>query len=314
MFLWASLARYAKQTKLFRVICVFIAVQALLTIPVGISMLRDSPDVFYARIHGGPDFENFDSAWVDYIEITKDERGFISTLLILTPEDENEIGDENGQSNNYTDEQSNEQSNNHPDDQTLQPVTVTKIPGNPKNGNPNTGRADKTNENDTVYRVTIAADYTLIDDDRFAGSDFMFAITPEFIFYRDIYTQLVIPATLISAWALEDSDFREIFNHLAIYSNYYTSIVAPVFLLVFFVMLVTQTIIMLAAVWLFGQWVKLSGTMTVRERFFVCTFASVPASLISFAIGLFVPVIHAFIAQLLMIFFSYKAIKEYFNE
>jgi len=285
MFLWASLARYAKHAKMFRVICVFIAVQALLTIPVGISMLRDSPDVFYPRIHGGPEFENFDYSWVDYIEITKDERGFISTLLILTAEDE----------------------------QTIQPVTVTKIPGTPKSGNPTTGRAEETNANDIKYRVTLATDYTLIDDDRFAGCDYMFAITPEFIFYRDIYTQLVIPTTSVSAWALENSDFREIFNTLALYNNYYTSIIAPVFLLVFLVMLATQAVIMLAAVWLLGQWVKLSGTMTIRERFTVCTFASVPAGFIGFVIGLFVPVIHVFIAQLLMIYFSYKAMKEYFN-
>jgi len=284
MFLWASLARYAKHAKLIRVLFIFFAVQSLLTIPVGISMVRDSPDIFYPRIHGGPVFENFDSTWVDYINVIEDEQGFVSTLSILS-EDENT------------------QSNNHREEQTIQPVTVSTT----------TGRVDETNEHDTVYRVTLAADYTLINDDRFAGCDFMFAITPQFIFYRDINSQLIIPTTLVSAWALEEGDLREIFNHLALYNSYFSSIVAPVFLLVFVIMLAAQAVMLLAAVWLFGQWVKLSGTMTVRERFSVCTFASVPAGLISFAAGLFVPVIHVFIAQLLMIYFSYKAMKEYLS-
>jgi len=262
MFLWASLARYAKHAKLIRVLCVFFAVQGLLTIPVGISMLRDPPDVFYPRIHGGPVFEHFDSLWTDYIRVTEDERGFVSA------------------------------------------VTVLLAPGTPF-------VFDSTDENGNVYRVITAGDYDVPDHEEQRDCDFLFSITPQYVFFRDSYSNLVIPTDMISAWTLEEGDLRELFNHLALYNSYFSSIVAPVFLLVFVVMLAAQAVILLAAVWFFGQWVKLSGTMTFRERFYVCTFASVPAGLIGFAVGLLVPVIHVFIAQLLMIYFSYKAMKEY---
>jgi len=165
-----------------------------------------------------------------------------------------------------------------------------------------------------IYRVVIANDHNVLEDENLSNCNFLFAITPRYVFFRDSYSNLVTSTDMISAWALEEGDLREIFNHLALYNNYFTSVVAPVFLLVFAVMLSTQTVIMFAAVWLFGHWVKLSGTMSIKERFFVCTFASVPAGIISFAVGLFMPVIHVFVAQLLMIYFSYRAMKEYFNE
>ena len=264
MFLWARLARYARHAKPVRVLFVFIAVQGLLTVPVGISMFRDPPDMFYPRIQGGPVFEHFDTSWTDYLNITEDERGFTAFL------------------------------------------SVSADPGIPV-------IFDSKDENGDIYRVLVSDHYGVMDDIDPNNSDFMFAVTPQYVFFRDSNSHLVTPTQLISAWALEEGDLREIFNHLAFYNNYYTSIVAPVFLLVFLVMLLTQAVIMLAAVWLFGQWLKLSGTMTVRERLAVCTFASVPAGLIGFAVGLFVPIIHVFVAQLLMIYFSYKAMKEYFS-
>ena len=264
MFLWATLARYARHAKLIRVLCIFIAMQSLITIPVGISMLRDPPDIFYPRIHGGPFFEYFDTTVVDFLEVTEDDRGFVSSLRILT--------------------------DSYPNDLFV---------------------FDTTDENGNVYWVVIADEYGVMPDEKLSGCDFFFAITPDYIFYRDSNSQLVIETTTVSAWALEEPDFREIFNHLALGNRYISSIVAPVFLLIFIVMLAAQTVIMLAAVWFFGQWVKLSGTMTVKERFSICALATVPAGLISFAVGLFVPIIHVFIAQLLMIYFSYKAMKEY---
>ena len=265
MFLWASLARYAKRAKLIRVLCVFIAVQSLITIPVGISMVRDSPDVFYPRIHDGPVFEYFDSSWMEHISVSEDERGFVSLLTVLTDPDDIFVFD-----------------------------TLDGVGNN--------------------YRVVIANDHNVFEDESLSKCNYLFAITPQYVFFRDSYSNLVTSTDMISAWALKEGDLREIFNHLALYNNYFTSVVAPVFLLVFIVMLSTQTVIMFAAVWLFGHWVKLSGTMTIKERFSVCTFASVPAGIISFFVGLFIPVIHVFVAQLLMIYFSYRAMKEYFNE
>ena len=141
-----------------------------------------------------------------------------------------------------------------------------------------------------------------------------FIITAEYIFYSDANSSLAVPSRLIPAWALEEGAFEEIFDHLALYNRYFSSIVAPTFVLIFVVFLIMQSLIFMAAVWLFGHWQKLSGNMTVRERFAVCTFASVPASALGLALGILFPLFHILLFQFGMIYFSYKAMKEYLNE
>ena len=140
--------------------------------------------------------------------------------------------------------------------------------------------------------------------------DYIIIITPQYIYYKDAHSFLGIPVNLLPAWVIKESDIKELFNHLALYNSYFIGIVSPVFLLIFIIIFITQSLIMLAAVWLFGHWIKLSGNMSVFERFSVCTFASIPAGIIGFATGIILPIMHIFIAQLVMIYVSYKCIKE----
>jgi len=163
------------------------------------------------------------------------------------------------------------------------------------------------------YRVLVAARFDGWEEYGANGHQFLIAITPEYVFFRDFGASLVVPTRLIPAWVIEEMDFAEMFNHLALFNRYFSSIVAPVFLLIFVAIFVMQTLFMLAAIWLFGHWVKLSGNMTVRERFAVCSFASLPAGMLAFAVGVFIPVVHVFIFQLFMIYFTYKAIKEFWG-
>jgi len=159
------------------------------------------------------------------------------------------------------------------------------------------------------YSVKIAPRYEYVTGD----TDFNFVITPEYIFYQDSNAMLAVPTRLVPVWVLEEMDFMELFNHLALYNRYFSSVVAPVFVLVFFVIFISQLLIYVAAVWLFGQWQKLSGNMTIRERFAVCTFASVPAVILGVAFGFFLPIMHLLIFQLLMIYCTYRAMKEFLN-
>lgn len=233
MFIWASIAKHAKDTRLFRVLCVFLAVQVLLAVPIGITLLRDPPSVLYPRVHGGPDFALFDRNWADEIEVTEDANGFASDI---SPSE-------------------------------------------------------------------ISVEY----------ESHYFIITPEYIFYKDANASLAIPTNLVSAWALREGNLEEIFDHLALFNRYFSSIVAPLFLMIFVVFAASQGLICLAAVWLFGYWQMPLGYLNVRERFAVCTFASVPAGILGFAIGIFLPIFHIFLFQFGMIYFSYKAMKEYWN-
>lgn len=164
-----------------------------------------------------------------------------------------------------------------------------------------------------AYRVIVAPRYDAWED---AGVDvhrYLIAVTPEYIFYRDFYSHLAVPTHFVAAWVLEVMDYPELFNHLALFNRYFTSIVMPVFLQTTVVFLISQILMIAAAIWLFGHWQKLSGNMSVKERLAVCTFASVPANLVAFVIGIFLPVFHVFAAQLIMIYVSYKAMKEYWN-
>jgi len=163
------------------------------------------------------------------------------------------------------------------------------------------------------YRIMFVSGYDDWIDEGILVNEFLFVISPEFIFYRDANSTLVIPTNVVSAWVLEQGDTGELFNHLALYNRYFTSIVAPVFLLTFVVFFISQAFIYLAAVWLFGHWQKLSFNMTIKERFAVCTFASIPAGILGFGIGIILPVFHILLFQFLMIWFSYKAMKEYIN-
>jgi hypothetical protein len=165
-----------------------------------------------------------------------------------------------------------------------------------------------------AYRVVIAPHYQAWEDTGVEAYRYLLAITPEYVFFRDPNSFLFVPTHFAGAWVLEAMDIRELFNHLALYNRYFTSMVAPAFIPVYLVYFITQVMVMIAAVWLFGYWTKLSGNMSIKERFAVCTFAMVPANIIAFAIGLLpMMAMHGFIAQLIMIYVSYKAMKEYWN-
>jgi len=265
MFIWAALARHAKYARLTRILCVFLIVQSLVAMPVGISMLRDEPAVLYPRLHGGPHFEFFDRSWDEWINVEGDEHGFVGT--VTAP-----LGVE-------------------------WPMAFDTFDY----------------EREQAYRIVLASAYDAWEDEGVDVHHFLIAITPEYIFFRDSNAHLVVSTGRVSAWSVEEMALEELFNHLALHNRYISGIVAPTFMFVFIVFLIMQTLIFIAAVWLFGHWQKLSGDMTRRERIAVCTFASVPAGLIAFAIGIFMPVIHVFIFQLLLLYFSYKAIKEFLN-
>jgi len=278
MFIWASIAKHAKRASLTRVLCVFFGLVSLLTVPVGISILGDPPHVFYPRMHGGPDWDTFDRSWVDDIYVVEDERGFIEGVYWVTF-DEYEL-------------------------QILpmmihlsevrRPLSVLSY------------------EQAYLGHVSFIPHYDFPTSVTNAAYHFIFS--PEYIFFRDATSSLVIPTHMVSAWALREVNLEEIFDHLALYNRYFSSIVAPMFIFLFATFLFSNAAIMLAAVWLFGWWQKTAGFLNWRERLAVCVFASIPAALIAFAIGLFFPIVHAFLFQFIMLYFAYKTLKEYFNE
>ena len=161
------------------------------------------------------------------------------------------------------------------------------------------------------HRVVLAPAFDAWD--AYTYSEFIFAITPEYIFYHDDSAALFVPTRLVPVWVLEEMHLPELFNHLALYNRYFSSMVAPVFLVTFLAFFAMQVLIFVAMVWLFGHWQKLSGNMSIRERFQVCTFASVPAGILGFAMGIIMPVLHIFVFQMVLIYCTYKAMKEFWN-
>gem|GEM_PF-1484952 len=258
-----------------RVLCVFLGVVSLLTVPVGVAVMRDPPHVFYARIHDGPHWEDFDRSFAEAIHVTEDERGFIDGIYFEMPL--RELGAANfiGASSARQPE--------------LQPSLTSYVSFAPRYNLP-----------------VLPEDHGVVD--------FHFIISPEYIFFRDGNSSLAIPTRYVSAWALREGNLEEIFDHLALHNRYFSGIVAPIFILLFAIFLFSQVVILLAAVWMFGWWQKTSGFLSWRERLAVCVFACVPAALLAFVLGLFFPVVHVFLFQFGMIYFAYKTLKEYFNE
>ncbi|MDR2546542.1 MAG: hypothetical protein LBC96_03400 [Lachnospiraceae bacterium] len=252
-----ALTKKALKAGFFRVLCLFLLVQSLLVIPIGLLVLREEPSGFYPRIHGGPDLDHFDRAFLDYITIAADANGFISSLIVP---------------------------------QTLHFDSIDE-------------------EQEETYRVIVTAVMTNIEELQ-SDVDYILVVTSDYLFYRDTNAVLGVPLSLVSAWALAQGDYRELFNHLALYNRYFASIVAPVLLLILLVIVVTQALMILAAAWLFGYLQRLSGNMTYAERVKVCVYATVPASFLGLVIGVVIPVVHIFAAQLIMIYIAYQAMKE----
>ncbi|MCL2188912.1 MAG: hypothetical protein FWC16_08335 [Defluviitaleaceae bacterium] len=223
-------------------LCVFLMVQVVLTLPVAVEFVTQPPSVMYPRlIHGGEmDWGMFDRSWVNDIRVFYDSNGF-----------------------------------------------ATEISG----------------VNIPLY---ISAQVS-------GGDPVAFTFTNENIFYRDGQTALTLPLTMVSAWAIQEGDLAEIFDHLALHNRYFSSIVAPWILMMFMAFLISQVVIYFATVWLLGFWEKTSGSMTATERCKVCIFAAIPAALIAMVIGFILPLFHVFIFQFLMIYFAYKALKDYWN-
>jgi hypothetical protein len=245
-------------------------------------------------MHGGPDWLNFDRGWAETIDVVPDNNGFTAEIYILRTLAVSPV-----EGSHFT----------VPDRVSLSQIGAMVYPkGAVHNGD--------------SYRVIIAPHHDYIQDEirslRYDGSgyapaDYYFVITPQYIYYRDGNASLAVPVGLVSAWALQQGNLEEIFDHLALHNRYFSSIVAPAFLWIFIVFFVSQTVIILTTVWLFGYWQKILGNMNIRERFAVCTFASVPAGILAFAVGIFFPVFHIFLFQFGMIYFTYKSMKEFFN-
>jgi len=279
MFFWAPLARHAKYARIGRVILVFIAMQSVLVLPVLFNFLRTPPDLFYPRIHGSPDFELFGDSWAAWMDVVEDEIGFAQEIMqpagVEWPLIYESVAVYSEVYEVYLED-------------------AYRVTGGVSG---------------VVHGVVVADMYDQLEIPDTVQVLLMF--TPGYIFYVDSNMMLTIPVTRVPAWVLEEMHVRELFNHLAIYNRYFSGIVMPVFLLVFIVFFISQLLIVLAAIWLFGQWRKLHGKMTVRERFSVITFASVPAVLVGMVIGFAFPIFHILIFQLLMIYISYKAMKEF---
>ena len=258
MFIWASMARQAKYATLPRVILIFFAMQILLTIPIGVALLRTEPVILYQRIHGSLNIAHFDKSWANWISVSADENGFVCQVNFLN--------------------------------EGARPAAFDAI------------------HYEKHYRILLAQSFNAQES---SYIDYTIAITPDYVFYRDSGALLAVPLNLIPAWVMKEANHGELFNHLALYNGYFTEIVIPVFLLISIVVLITQVLIFITAIWMFGHWRKLTDFMTIRERFAVCAFASVPANTAAVLIGFIAPVMHIFISQLIMIYISYKAMKEF---
>jgi len=228
-------------------------------------------------MHGGPDWEDFQRGFTSDIYVTEDERGFIDGIYFLT-----------------------------------YPNEVMRTPLHEIQNAYDYFDFERFLWDRGIEAVSFVPRYDYIG---WLGSvTYHFIISPEYIFYRDRNSLLAIPTNHVSAWALREGNLEEIFDHLALANRYFSGIIAPIFILLFVVFLFSQVALIVAAVWLFGWWQKTSGFLNWRARLAVCVFASVPAALISFALGLFFPLIHVFLFQFGMIYFAYKTLKEYFNE
>lgn len=266
---WTTLAKYAKRTKLSHLICMFLIIQILVSLPLAINLIKNPPSVSYTHTHGGPVFSNFSNIWAGGVIFTSDESGFVRSMYMI---DAAHFYDGNF-----------------------------------------LGRIYETYdaERDRTYVVEVAPFFSalIIEGTPLGMADYAFAITPEYIFFRDAHSSLFAPTSRIPTVVLENMDYEELFNHIVRYNNYFVRVLAPIYLQTTLIFFLLQIVLYAIIIWL--QWKKLSDNMTLAESFAVCAVSSVPAGVSAFIFGLILPVTHIMFFQLLMIYFSYKTTRNY---
>ena len=273
MFIFAPLARKAKHARLPRVLFYFLSMQIALMLPVAIMLMRTEPAAMHLRLYGGPVISQFSGEPDLGIAITEGPDGFIQELSI-------------SEELLYKNEYVFEAAGDSPEaDTPAAPETHTY-----------------------GLRVSEWRESLLIED---TGTDYLFGITPQYAYYVDANSKLAIAVELLPAWVLRDLDFNELFNYLAINANYFGGQLMPVLLLVCVGFFLMQLVYYGVLALLFGLMRKTTTHMTIRERFTVAVYASLPIFPFGFLIGLALPFFHVVIFQLIVIYTTYKTINEY---
>jgi hypothetical protein len=144
-----------------------------------------------------------------------------------------------------------------------------------------------------------------------ATANYVFGVTPEYVYYRDANATLAIPSTQIPAWVLNRWDFGELFNYLSLYNQYYTSFLVPTILSMLGLFMLGQGVFYWTVSWLFGQTRRMTTYMTLWERFTVCVYASIPALVPGFLFGIIMPVFNVIIFEVIVLYVAYKIMGEY---
>ncbi len=136
-----------------------------------------------------------------------------------------------------------------------------------------------------------------------------FGFTRHYLTYADAHTRLIMPVDSLPAWAIEERDFRELFDRLALYNGYFGRFLAPTVLLCMAIIGVMLLLFYFGIGYLMGLTRMRTHSVAYRLRVKSLLIGSAVPAALCFPIGLIMPVMHIFLFQLLAVLLGYAVLR-----
>ena len=142
------------------------------------------------------------------------------------------------------------------------------------------------------------------------GEEAAFGFTAEYVSYGDEYTQLMMPLADLPAWALEERNFQEIFDNLALRNGYYGRFLLPALAMRLVIVPAILLVYYIGIGYVLGLTRLESHRLPFRRRVKCLIVTSYAPAALCFPIGLLMPVMHLFLFQLFGMLLGYMVLKE----
>ena len=142
------------------------------------------------------------------------------------------------------------------------------------------------------------------------GEEPAFGFTAEHAYYADAHTQLMMPMGDLPEWALEERNFEEIFDNLALYNGYFYRFLLPALGMRLAIVPGMLLVYYIGIGYVIGLTRLEAHRLPFKRRVKCLIVSSYPPAALCLPIGLLMPVMHLFLFQLLGMLLGYMVLKE----
>lgn len=134
-------------------------------------------------------------------------------------------------------------------------------------------------------------------------------LSGEYFFYADATSRLLLPVTMLPSWVIEERDWLEAFNYLALHNSYYPAFLFPTFALCVGIMVVWLAIFYFGIGFVMSWGRLLTHKLPFAGRMKIMVFSSTAPAIICFVLGFLIPIFHVLVFQVAVIYLAYMSQK-----